>query len=82
MQRIIGENWSLYVSQSQTSLLNLSVKFIQAKERQEEIALDMKMLGRILEDSKAQDTEDSNKKVGCFFVLGIVFIPFSDGFNK
>lgn len=38
-------------------------KPLQSKEKQEEMALDMKMLDKILQDSQAQAFEDTNKKV-------------------
>ena len=36
---------------------------LQAKEKQEEIAMDMKMLEKILQDTQAQAVEHKNKKV-------------------
>lgn len=41
----------------------------QAREKQEEIAIDMKILDKILLDSQNEATEDTNRKVRSVFVI-------------
>ena len=39
----------------------------QARERQEDLAMDMKILQKVIEDSKNEEMEDKSRKV-CFSV--------------
>ena len=45
-------------------MVNFVCLFMQAREKQEELAMDMKILDKILRDTENEATEDSNRKVG------------------